>query len=224
MAKTVTLMLILGLMATGIGACGESRSLLSPPAVDSLAAVGTSPNTPPPPPVGSFLGQLSPAQTQQLLNLGVDVVVPGAVPPEFSVAQLAIQPDRSGTPAYTILYRNRASQCFAIEFMSTSGVASLTAEHRIPIHPPLFGAGNYGLNYGHIQDRPVKTQMPDSALFTDWLLGRSGAYRLVGASYISQNFPAMSGCQDVAPEQAVALVESLTVLAPDIMGDGEALK
>jgi hypothetical protein len=92
-------------------------------------------------------------------------------------------------------------------------------EGRLPIQPPLFGDQGYGLNYGPFTDAELSAEFPQSNLFTDWLIGSSGAYRLIGATYIGDLFEALQGCEDVTPEEAVALAESLTVLTGDSMGE-----
>ncbi|HIK45213.1 MAG TPA: hypothetical protein IGR64_10040 [Leptolyngbyaceae cyanobacterium M65_K2018_010] len=172
---------------------------------------------PPPPPAGAFLAQLSPEQTRQLTSLGVEVVVPGVVPPTFSVAELRI--DQSETAvAYMIVYRDGANRCFATEFATEGVTEPPVTQNRRPIQPPLFPGRTYGLNYGEFQDSALRSQFPGSNLYTDWLMGRSGAYRLIGSALIGELFPALKGCQDLAPDQAVSLVESFTLLTTEPMG------
>lgn len=221
MVRGILLVITIGSLGLGLVACGDS----SPPDnTVSTALEAAPPALPPPPPPGAFLAQLSPAQTNQLRQLGVDVVVPGAVPPEFSVAELNIASAADRAPAYAIVYRNRASQCFAIEFTAGSVPDSPATDSRRPINPPLFVAADYGLNYGAYKRPELKAQFPKGAFFSDWLRGGAGAYRLVGASIINQTYETLSGCDDIPLDQAVAIVESLTVLSPDQVGDGESLK
>jgi hypothetical protein len=176
-----------------------------------------SPEAPPPPPAGAFLGQMPPAQTSQLASLGVEVVVPGEVPPDFAIAELRVDQGDPG-PGYLVVYQNAANQCFAVEFASESFGAPPATANRIAIQPPLFGEG-YSLNYGPFADADMQAQFPEPNLFTDWMLGPSGAYRLIGASYIGDLFEPLHDCEDVSPEAAAALAESLTVLTDDPMGD-----
>lgn len=186
------------------------------------------PPAPPPPPQGAFLAQLSPEQTAQLNAFGVEVVVPGVVPPAFSVADIRGKA-ASGTgldqgAAYFILYRDSSNRCFAIEY-AASGIGDLPAtEQRLPIQPPLFIGTDYGLNYGVYTDKALRSQFPQPELYTDWLMRPSGAYRLIGANYINTTFAAQPPCQDLSPTEAKQVVESLTVLAPEVIGDGEAQK
>ncbi|MBD0270086.1 MAG: hypothetical protein ICV77_17550, partial [Cyanobacteria bacterium Co-bin8] len=106
--------------------------------------------------------------------------------------------------------------------IAASGIGEIPAtENRLPIAPPLFADEGYGLNYGIYQDEALRSQFPDPQLYTDWLVGPSGAYRLIGASYLNSAFPDQPPCQDISPEEAVQIVESLTVLTPDVIGDGE---
>ena len=201
------------MIAVAMTACraeNPSVPLTSDPASPSLGG-------PPPPPEGAFLGQMPPAQTSQLTSLGVDVVVPGGVPPDFAIAELRVDQGDPG-PGYLVVYQNAANQCFAVEFASDGiGDPPATANRRA-IQPPLFGEG-YGLNYGPFADADMQAQFPESNLFTDWMIGPSGAYRLIGVSYIGDLFEDLRGCEDVAPEKAVALAESLTVITNDPMGE-----
>ena len=208
----------LGLIPLVVGAC-RATEVATPPAP-------TEPGAPPPPPSGAFLAQLSPEQTAELAELGVDVVVPGVVPPEFSAVEIRTQagegaPSDDG-PYYAVIYQDGSSnRCFAVEFAAT-GVGDMPAtENRLPLQLPLFPEAEYGLNYGPFAAADLAAQFPESNLHTDWLSGRQGAYRLVGATYINQTFESLSGCQDVSPNLAVSLAESLTVIAPEVVGDGE---
>jgi hypothetical protein len=163
---------------------------------------------------------MSPEQTSQLNSLGVDVVVPGEVPPSFSIVEMRI--DQSD-PAYLVVYQNAINQCFAVEFAATGIGDSPDTEGRLPIQPPLFSPPDadpgYGLNYGPFADVDMQAQFPESNLFTDWLIGPSGAYRLIGATYIGDLFEPLRGCKDLAPQDAAGLAESLTVLTTDPMGE-----
>lgn len=208
------------LLATGLSACDRQR--LGSPGQDvetSAPLNAPGPAVPPPPPEGAFLAQMPPAQTSQLTSLGVEVVVPGQVPPTFSIVEMRVDQGDTG-PGYLVVYQNNRSQCFAIEF-AASGIGDPPAtESRVPIQPPLFNDQDYGLNYGPFTDADLRAD-PHSNLFTDWLIGSSGAYRLIGATYIGDLFESLQGCEDITPEEAVALAESLTVLSADPMGEGE---
>lgn len=199
----------------GLGACDRP----SPTSVSlDTPTVPSASDGPPPPPEGAFLGQMPPAQTSQLTSLGVEVVVPGQVPPSFTIAEMRVTQDDPDT-SYLVVYQNDLNQCFAVEFATEGMSAPPVTESRLPIQPPLFGDQGYVLNYGPFVDDGTVAPSPDSHLFTDWMLGPSGAYRLVGATYIGSLFEGLRGCQDVSPEEAVTLAESLTVLTADPMGE-----
>lgn len=215
---SMALLLVVGLAS----ACDQQ-----PPTATSAPLTTPVAGEPPPPPEGAFLAQMSPTQTSQLTSLGIEVVVPGQVPPSFAIAEMRVDSSDTG-PGYLVVYQNNApegaasgqrSQCFAVEFAAEGIGDSPATEGRIPIQPPLFGDQGYGLNYGPYTDPNLRAQFPDSNLFTDWMLGLSGAYRLVGASYIGDLFESLQTCEDVSPEEAVALAESFTVLTAEPMAD-----
>lgn len=180
------------------------------------------PSTPPPPPPGSFLAQLSPDQMAQLTSLGIDVIVPGTVPPSFQVADLRITQGDMGL-GYLIVYQNAENQCFAVEFADGGTSPPPATESRLPINPPLFtqenGGPSYGLNYGKYSDPTWQAKFPDSNLYTDWLAGPSGYYRLTGAAEIKALFSTLDACKDLDPKDAVAIVESFTLITAEPMGE-----
>ncbi len=206
------------LLAAGLAACDGPSPRGKAPADTSVPLNAPTVDGPPPPPAGAFLAQMSPTQTSQLTTLGVDVVVPGQVPPSFSIVEIRVDQSDSG-PGYLVVYQNEGGQCFAVEFAATGVGDPPATESRLPIQPPLFGDRGYGLNYGPFTDAKLSTEFPESNLFTDWLVGRSGAYRLIGASYIGGLFENLQDCEDVSPEEAVTLAESLTVLTDEPMGE-----
>lgn len=180
------------------------------------------PSTPPPPPPGSFLAQLSPDQMAQLTSLGIDVVVPGNVPPVFQVADLRITQGDMGL-SYLIVYQSADNQCFAVEYVDSGTLTPLATENRVAIKPPLFtdenGNPSYGLNYGKYSDPEWQAKFPDSNLYTDWLAGPSGYYRLTGAADIKALFTTFDNCKDIDPQDAVAIVESFTLITAEPMGE-----
>lgn len=211
-----------------LGACGGSKETTNQATAPLGDAPPAPPVVPPPPPQGAFLAQLTPEQTAQLNGLGVEIVVPGVVPPTFTATEIrgqsATGSGPSGGATYSILYRDGDNHCFAVEFAG-SGIGDMPAtEKRLPIKPPLFEDKGYGLNYGVYQDESMRAQFPDPELYTDWLMGKSGGYRLIGANYINTTFPDQTKCQDIRPEEAQKIVESFTVLAPEVIGDGKAIK
>ncbi|NJL47052.1 MAG: hypothetical protein HC929_05505 [Leptolyngbyaceae cyanobacterium SM2_5_2] len=210
-------------MAVGVGTSCDRDSQTAQSPTEPLnpdPSASPAPPAPPPPPEGAFLAQLSPQQVSQLNSLGIDVVVPGVVPSSFTVAEMRIDQGETG-PGYLIVYRDAAAQCFAVEF-AAEGIGDPSAtQNRLPVQPPLFGGQSYHLNYGEFTEPTMQAQFPGSNLYTDWLRGPSGAYRLIGAAYIKELFPTLASCTDIPPEMAVSLVESFTVLTSEPMGDGE---
>ncbi|HEY9736884.1 MAG TPA: hypothetical protein V6D06_11395 [Trichocoleus sp.] len=214
----------LGALTIGCRGSQEAASTIAPPDTAPLNADSAAPPAPPPPPQGAFLAQLSPEQTAQLKALGAEVVVPGVVPPTFVVLDIrgtaATGDGADSGAAYSILYRDGGNRCFAIEFAS-SGIGDMPeTEQRLPIAPPLFAGKSYGLNYGLYKDEELRSQYPDPELYTDWLTTPNGAYRLIGASYINATFTDQAPCQDISPAEAKQIVESMTVIEPEVMGDG----
>lgn len=185
-----------------LSACDpRPEATTAPPTLDG-------PPAPPPPPSGAFLAQLDPDQTAQLNQLGVDVVVPGVVPPGFRVAAIELGPENA---SYLIAYQNDQNRCFAIEFTAAEATAPPPTQERLPVDPPLF-EGGYGLNFQPPASAPER-------LYSDWLPGAQGAYRLVGISEISAKTN-LSQCQNIDPEVAVDILESLTVISSEVVGDG----
>lgn len=208
-------------VATGAASEAETANSMALNAVPAPAAEDGLSNPPSPPP-GAFLAQLSPDQTAQLTSLGIDVVVPGTVPPSFRVADLRIT--QGDMVSYLIVYQNAENQCFAVEYADGGTLDPLATENRLPINPPLFtqdnGAQTYGLNYGKYAEPEWQAKFPETNLYTDWLAGPSGYYRLTGATEIKAMFATFDACQDVEPETAVALVESFTLITTEPMGSG----
>lgn len=172
-------------------------------------------DAPPPPPPEDLLAQLSPDQVAQLNSLGIPVVVPEAVPPSFQVADLRITQGDMGL-GYLIVYQSVDHQCFAVEYADGGTSPPPATDHRIPIQPPLFtqGSQDYGLNYGQFADPDWRAKFPEPNLYTDWLAGPAGDYRLTGAEDIKALFATFETCQDIDPQTAVELVESFTLLSP----------
>lgn len=195
---------LLGLAALCLVACNPQPQSAPEP----LSAPG-----PPPPPSGAFLAQLAPDQVAQLNQLPIDIVVPGFIPSDFAVA--TIQTGPANSPQYVIAYRNRQDSCFAIEFSSNPDTLP-AAQQSLPVSPPLFTANTYSLHYS--PESPAA-----NPLFSDWMQGSSGFYRLIGSPYIN-SLPGLSDCKNIPPETAVQVIESLTVINPESIGEGKAVK
>ncbi|MFH7243248.1 MAG: hypothetical protein ACHWZW_10410 [Spirulina sp.] len=203
-------------------ATGDAPNSMALEADPQSPAGENDPLAPPPPPPGAFLAQLSPDQVAQLTSLGIDVVVPGTVPPAFQVADLRITQGDMGT-SYLIVYQNASNQCFAVEYVDGGTLTPLATENRVPIKPPLFtdenGNPSYGLNYGKYSDPEWQAKFPEPNLYTDWLAGPSGYYRLTGAAEIKALFATFDACKDIDPQDAVAIAESFTLITTEPMGE-----
>ncbi|MEL7316957.1 MAG: hypothetical protein AAFN08_18765 [Cyanobacteria bacterium J06559_3] len=184
-------------------------SELAPPVADG----------PPPPPSAAFIALLSPEKAAEIEAMGVPLVVPTAIPAGFAVEQVMTSQSENFS-SYQILYRDGGDRCFVVEF-AAGGVGDIPAtEYRLPIEPPLFSGGEYGLNYGGYVDSDLRAQFPEPELVSDWLIGDNGVYRLAGAAYINDALTPARPCQDITPEEAVEVVESLALVTDDIGGDG----
>ncbi len=223
---------LLGL--TTLGACGgkspEPSRLDEPPlpededvassATPADSAIAPSlPDGPPPPPSAAFIALLPPEKAAEIEALGVPLVVPTAIPSGFLVERVLTN-QSDGFSSYQILYRDGSDRCFVVEY-AAGGVGDIPAtEYRLPIQPPLFEGEEYGLNYGGYVDSSLRAQFPEPELVTDWLIGDNGVYRLAGAAYINDALAPERPCQDITPEEAVEVVESLALITDELIGDG----
>ncbi|MEO0826522.1 MAG: hypothetical protein AAFX95_12360 [Cyanobacteria bacterium J06639_16] len=221
LARGSLLLGILLLLSCATGQNPETAQDGTPNTV-SDSALETAPDAelappPPPPPDGAFIAQITPEQNQKLLELGIDIAVPTQVPPGFRTFS-AITGTQPGGPSYMLIYQDQLDRCFAIEH-TTEGVGGLPdIENKIPLNPPLFGEG-YILYHGAYTDPALQADFPEPNLITDWMTGNSGFYRLIGAAYLEQNYPDLT-CQDISPDEAVQVIDSLAYLATEIIGDG----
>ena len=176
--------------------------------------------SPPPPPDSAFLALLAPEQTAQIKALGFPLVVPTAIPAGFGIEQVETSQDDRFS-GYQILYRDGRDRCFLVEYTS-GGVGDMPqTEERIAINPPLVeSTTSFGLNYGRYTDPNLASQFSDPVLMSDWLPIKGGFYRLTGAAYANQLLDPTPACQDITPEEAVAIVESSALVSEEIQGDG----
>ncbi|NER84354.1 MAG: hypothetical protein F6K42_33445 [Leptolyngbya sp. SIO1D8] len=202
-----------------LSACGGSSSEIPSVEAPDTAVPPPTQEGPPPPPSSAFIALLSPEQTAEIKALGVPLVVPTSIPAGFLVTHVeSIQEEEF--PSYRILYRDGSDRCFLVEY-AAAGVGDIPAtEYRIPISPPLFEGGEYGLNYGSYVDPSLKAQFPESELMSDWLPKANGVYRLAGAAYINDTLSPVNPCQDLTPEEAVQIIESFALITEEIVGDG----
>ena len=210
---------IAGLCLLGLAACRPAPpEIAAPPSTEPTASV---PGAPPPPPDTAFLALITPEQTAQIRALGLPLVLPTAIPEGFGVVQLLTQADeRFG--GYQILYRDGGDHCFLTEF-TTGGVGGTpTTENRLPLTPPILtdDTVEYGLNYGVYVDAALREQFPEPSLISDWLPVPDGFVRLSGAALINNTLNLDVPCTNLAPEEAIAVINSLAVISSDIQGDG----
>lgn len=212
------------LLAVAIGGCGfdpgnQPSAEPAPPASDSQANDQGEPNlseAPPPPPEGAFIAQLTPEQNQKLLDLGIDVAIPTQIPSGFQAISVVTGTQAEG-PSYMLIYQDQLNRCFAIEHTS-GGVGGLPdIENKVPLNPSIFGEG-YTLYHGVYTDPSLRADFPEANLISDWMGGSSGFYRLVGAAYLMQNYPELT-CENLSPTEAVQVVDSLTYLQTEVIGD-----
>lgn len=149
--------------------------------------------------------KLTPAQIQQLRSLGIEIAVPTYIPNRFRVDKVKVQPCPPGSrrfcPQYTITYRGPNNTCFAIE-STGGGIGGVPEGDRtFAINSPLFGDGLLELGkYG---------QSKTPTLLAQWL-GNGPFYRFTGAGVI----PELSRCNNISPQEAVRVTESLQYLKP----------
>ncbi|WP_163685960.1 hypothetical protein [Leptolyngbya iicbica] len=210
---------IAGLCLLGLVACRPAPpEVTGPPSLDEPTA---SVPAPPPPPDTAFLALITPAQTAQIRALGLPLVLPTAIPDEFAVVQLLTQSDeRFG--GYQVLYRDGSDRCFLIEY-TMGGIGGIPpTENRLPLTPPILtdDTAEYGLNYGLYDDPALRQQSPAPLLISDWLPVEGGFVRLSGAALINSTLSPEVPCTNLAPEAAIAVINSLAVISDDIQGDG----
>jgi hypothetical protein len=164
---------------------------------------------------GQFLAnsQLSQTQIDRLKSLGTKVAVPSYVPAGFQVAGLQIKPCPSGVrrfcPDYAIIYRNSNNSCFAIE--STGGgigdMPSDNLEKSYPVNNPILGKSAV-LKYRK------NSRLSGPTLIGNWS-GQGPFYRFTGAGsrlFLNAVPPELSNCNDISPQEAVRVWESLRYL------------
>ena len=167
---------------------------------------------PPPPPENSYLAQLPPEVTNQLTTIGVDILVPTYLPANTKLVNHSVG-ETAGEPYYSLVYRDDQNRCFAIEY-AAAGINKISLENKEPINSQLFGKG-YSLYHGKFPNGGVG-ELPTSDLFTDWLAGNGGFYRLVGAGIVTGQDYGQKDCGNITIREAIAVVESLSYLANDI--------
>lgn len=173
-------------------------------------------STPPPPPTNSYLAQLPPEATNQLVALGINIVIPTYLPPNMTLANYGVGEKEAGVgggPYYWLVYRDDQNRCFSIEYTS-GGIGGISLENQEPLNNALFD-DDYSLYHGKFPNGDVG-ELPESDLFTDWLEGEDGFYRLVGAGLVNAQDYGQGDCSNISVKEAIAVAESLSYLPTDI--------
>ena len=209
-----------GLLVCSLISCQPAQ----PPAPNSTAgdaqpadtdtSIAINAEAPPPPPANSYLAHLPPDVTNQLVSLGINIVIPTYLTQNMTLANYGVGDITDGnTPYYWLVYRDDQNRCFAIEYTASS-IRSNSLENQEPIDSALFGDG-YSLHHGKFPNGG-KGELPASDLFTDWLAGNDGFYRLIGAGLVDAQNYSQSDCSNITVEEAINVAESLSYLPTDI--------
>jgi hypothetical protein len=157
---------------------------------------------------------LSQEQINALQGLGVPVAVPTVVPAGFEVDRVRTEVGSGGPgggAGYEIFYTDNTNRCFAIESTSGGIGSGMALQYRLPVRPGIF-TEDYGLNFGQPQDANQPQETEEPLLYSDWMEGNGQFYRLVGAALINEQYPEYSDCEDLPPEIAARVAESLIYL------------
>lgn len=168
---------------------------------------------PPAPPPNAYLAQLPPEATNQLTNLAIDIAIPTYLPQQMTLASYGVGQPTADPRYYWLVYRDDQNRCFAIEYMS-AGINEMSLENQEPLETPLFGE-NYSLYHGKFPNGGTG-ELPESDLFTDWLKGNEGFYRLVGAGLVNSQDYGQKDCGNITIKEAISVAESLSYLPTDI--------
>ncbi|HEY9737169.1 MAG TPA: hypothetical protein V6D06_12835 [Trichocoleus sp.] len=200
---------------TAIRAVVSLGTVLAAPAAFANSFAGT-----------SSPGALPDAYQAALQTLGIDVLVPGTVPPGFTVSKLEVEPCpvdypyREGEicrfgPAYRITYRDDNSTCFAIEAVG-GGVGGAVPEYSFDVETALFGVVPIGFGqFGFQPGQPIgpsrqmptldQRQSPQANTMSGWM-GTGPFYRVVTDLQNDNVFPCF---RSITPEAVGEIVTTL---------------
>jgi hypothetical protein len=160
------------------------------------------------------LAQLPPDATSQLVNLGVNIVIPTYLTQNMTLANYGIGSTSAGNrPYYWLVYRDEQNRCFAIEYVSDD-MEDISLENQEPLNSDLFGEG-YSLYHGKFPNGG-DGELPESDLFTDWFAGEDGFYRLIGSGLVNAQDYGQGDCSNITVKEAITITESLSHLPTDI--------
>ncbi|MEA5463036.1 hypothetical protein [Leptothoe sp. PORK10 BA2] len=209
------------LLTTLISCRAPSPDIPAEPTIPAPAEGSSAPSSPlgsapPPPPPNSYLAQLPPEATNQLVSLNIDIAIPTYLPPTMTLANYGVgtaAEETGGGAYYWLVYRDEKNRCFAIEY-TANGTDDISLENQVPVDTVLFGAG-YSLYHGKFPNGGAG-ELPESDFFTDWLAGEDGFYRLVGAGLINSQDYGQGDCSNISVKEAISITESLSYLPTDI--------
>lgn len=181
------------------------------PTAPTISPSGNS-TAPPPPPANAYLAQLPPEATNQLTTLDVDIVIPTYLPANMTLANHSAG-ETEGNLYYWLVYRDEQNRCFGIEYASIN-INRISLENKEPLNSNLFG-NLYSLYHGKFPNGGTG-ELSASDLFTDWLEGEDGFYRLVGAGIVTGQDYGQTDCVNITVQEAIAVAESLSYLPNDI--------
>jgi hypothetical protein len=166
----------------------------------SMLTMGKSPS--------SLAGTVTLNETQQrdLRLLGMPVLLPTYLPPGFQLAEVKIL--QEGMKGYAILFESANNGCFLVEATNGGIGGGIELESTLPITAKLLGEG-YALNYGLPKDLELRQQFPEADLYSDWMKLDRYFYRLSGALMAREEYDYANCRQDIAPAEAVKVIESL---------------
>ena len=167
---------------------------------------------PPPPPPNSYLAQLPPNATNQLVKLDIDIVIPTYLTPNMTLVDYEVGEKTDGA-YYWLIYQDTQNRCFAIEY-SSKDISDSSLENQESLNSGLFDDGYY-LYHGKFPNGN-EGALPENDLFTDWLAGDDGFYRLIGAGLVNARSSDQNSCTNLTVEEAITIAESLGYLPTDI--------
>ncbi len=191
----------------------DTPSATSEPAITAPVDMAAAP--PPPPPPNSYLAHLPPDVTNQLASLGIKIVIPTYLTQNMTLANYGVSTAADSSSYYWLVYRDTQNRCFAIEYAASGGMADISLENQEPLDIALFGE-DYSLYHGKFPKTGEQGALPEADLFTDWLAGEDGSYRLIGAGLINAQDYGQGDCTNITVGEAITVAESLSYLPSDI--------
>ncbi|MEO0706359.1 MAG: hypothetical protein AAF050_11940 [Cyanobacteria bacterium J06649_5] len=111
----------------------------------TLRKARDSDDLPPPPPSGSYLGQVSPGLFNQLKFL--PLMAPAYIPEGFSLVKHEV-PDTG----YALFYQSEIGQCFAIEYVASSSQPAFDADSPSSLTTPVYGTEQGATDFANFEN------------------------------------------------------------------------